>query len=299
MSNAKAYAGIARVPFLLLPITLIASGASIAAWAGGFSWFHTVVALVGLVALHIAVNSMNEAGDMRTGIDLNTQRTPFSGGSGTLPSGALSIRRATIFSLLFAVLGLAVGIWFVTRIGTVLIPIMVIGAVCVLGYTGFLARIGLGEIAAGAGLGLLPVMGAALIQEGVLPPAAIAAGIPAFLMTFNLLLLNEFPDEEADRGGGRRNLVLLFGRRPAAVIYALAAILTPVSIIGAVILKVLPAFALLAVLPSLLMLPKPIGWAFGSPDQDVPIPALGANVGWNLTTNLFMAIGLIISVIVG
>ena len=98
MSNAKAYAGIARVPFLLLPITLIASGGAAAAWAGGLSWLHTVVALVGLVALHIAVNSMNEAGDMRTGIDLNTQRTPFSGGSGTLPSGALSIRRATIFS---------------------------------------------------------------------------------------------------------------------------------------------------------------------------------------------------------
>jgi 1,4-dihydroxy-2-naphthoate octaprenyltransferase len=299
MSNAKAYAGIARVPFLLLPITLIASGASAAAWAGGFSWLHAVVALVGLVALHAAVNSMNEASDMRTGIDLNTQRTPFSGGSGTLPSGALSIRRATVFSLSFAALGLAVGIWFVTRIGTGLIPIMVIGAVCVLGYTDFLARIGLGEIAAGAGLGLLPVMGAALVQEGVLPPAAIAAAIPAFLMTFNLLLLNEFPDEAADREGGRRNLVLLFGRRPAAVIYTAAAILTPASIIGAVIIKVLPPFALIAVLPSLLMLPKPIGWALSSPDQDVPIPALGGNVVWNLTTNLFMAIGLIVAVVAG
>ncbi len=299
MSNAKAYAGIARVPFLLLPITLIVSGASAAAWSGGFSWLHTVVAMVGLVALHVAVNSMNEASDMRTGIDLHTQPTPFSGGSGTLPSGALSIRRATVFSLSFAALGLVVGIWFVTRIGTVLIPIMVIGAVCVLGYTDFLARIGLGEIAAGAGLGLLPVMGAALVQEGVLPPAAIAAAIPAFLMTFNLLLLNEFPDEEADRGGGRRNLVLLFGRRAAAIIYAVAAILTPVSIIVAVLLKALPSFALLAVAPSLLMLPRPIGWAFGSPQQAVPIPALGANVVWNLTTNLFMGIGLVVTMIVG
>ncbi len=30
-------------------------------------------------------------------------------------------------------------------------------------------------------------------------PAAWSAALPAFLMTFNLLLLNEFPDEEADR----------------------------------------------------------------------------------------------------
>jgi 1,4-dihydroxy-2-naphthoate octaprenyltransferase len=37
-------------------------------------------------------------------------------------------------------------------------------------------------------------------------------------MTFDLLLLNELPDEEADRAGGRRNLVLILGRRAAALV---------------------------------------------------------------------------------
>ena len=73
-------------------------------------------------------------------------------------------------------------------IGPVLLPICLLGALCVLGYTDLLARIYLGEIFAGLGLGTLPVLGAALVQRGGLGPAAIAASIPPFFMTFNLLI---------------------------------------------------------------------------------------------------------------
>jgi 1,4-dihydroxy-2-naphthoate octaprenyltransferase len=115
-------------------------------------------------------------------------------------------------------------------------------------------------------------------------------------MTFNLLLLNEFPDEEADRRGGRRNLILLFGRRAAALLYVLAGVLTPLSIVVAVGWRILPPVALAAALPSLFLL-KPVGWALKSPTEPVPIPALGANVIWNLTTNAVMALALTATVI--
>jgi 1,4-dihydroxy-2-naphthoate octaprenyltransferase len=153
-----------------------------------------------------------------------------------------------------------------------------------------------GEIAAGAGLGLLPVIGAALVQDGFLPDAAIAASIPAFFMTFNLLLLNEFPDEAADRKGGRRNLVLLFGRRGAAMIYVLAGLLTPAAIVVSVVLHVLPPLALVAVAPSV-MLAQPIRWAFTDPAGPVPMPALGANVMWNLATNSLLALALVVTIL--
>ncbi len=91
MSKLAAYAGVARAPFLLLPVTLVASGAAAAAYDDRASALATVLALVGLVALHAAVNAFNEASDMRSGIDLQTARTPFSGGSGTLPSGAMPV----------------------------------------------------------------------------------------------------------------------------------------------------------------------------------------------------------------
>ena len=144
------------------------------------------------------------------------------------------------------------------------------------------------------GHGGLPVLGTALVQDGTVGPAAWAAALPATFMTFNLLLLNEFPDEEADREGGRRNLVILFGRRIAASIYAAAALATPAAIVTAVVVGALPGICLVAALPSL-FLARPLRWVAGDTEQQVPIPALGANVVWNLTTNTVLAVTLVIA----
>jgi 1,4-dihydroxy-2-naphthoate octaprenyltransferase len=270
----------------------VAAGAAAAAWDGVFSWVRTLLALIGLVVLHMAVNILNEWSDMRTGIDLETERTPFSGGSGTLPAGGMGTKAALVFGLVCSGVGLTIGLWFLWKVGWFLLPIMLAGAVSVLTYTDVLARIGVGEIAAGFGLGAGPVVGAALVQGGGWSDAAAAASIPAFFMTFNLLLLNEFPDEKADRGDGRRNLVILLGRKTAAWIYVVAGIATPAALIVAVILGALPALCLVAVLPSLL-LAKPVQWAASDPSEPVPISALGANVMWNLATNSLVALTLI------
>ncbi len=296
MLGLKAYAGVARAPFLLLPVTLVAVGGGVAFLEGSFSWSRTTLALVGLVALHMAVNIFNEWSDMRTGIDLATERTPFSGGSGTLPQGQMSLGKALAFGIVCSAVGLVVGMYFLATIGTAMAPLIVIGAVCVLVYTDFLARIGIGEVAAGIGLGGGPVVGTALVNTGVISTSALAAGIPATLMTFNLLLLNEFPDQAADQAGGRRNLVLLLGRRRAAHVYALAALATPLSILVSVVSGLLPVAGLVAMVPSLLLV-KPLRWAFGDTDESVPIPALGANVIWNLATNSVLTISLVLAVI--
>jgi 1,4-dihydroxy-2-naphthoate octaprenyltransferase len=292
MSKLAACAGVARAPFLLLPVTLVASGAAAAAYDDRASVLASLFALIGLVALHAAVNAFNEASDMKTGIDLHTSRTPFSGGSGTLPSGALSVGGAVGVGVVGSAIGLVIGLYFVWRLGWwPLVPIMALGALSVLIYTQVLARSGAGEFFAGLGLGLLPVVGTALIQHGVIGPAAWAAGIPAFLMTFNLLLLNEFPDEEADRAGGRRNLVLLLGRQTAARVYTLAAVATPLAIAAAVLAGALPPLALIGCLPFWFTVPA-IRWAISQPHDPVPIPALAGNVIWNLATNTLVAIGL-------
>lgn len=280
MASPKAFLGVARGPFLLLPFTLVASGAAAGAYAASVHWVRTLLALAGLVALHVAVNAFNEASDMRTGIDLRTRRTPFSGGSGTLPAGLMDPRTAFRFALAASGVGLAVGVVLLLETGPILLPILVLGAVCVLAYTDLLARSGVGETA--------------VVQAGRIEPEAVAAAVPAFFMTFNLLLLNEFPDEEADRGGGRKNIVLLLGRRRAAIVYAVAAVLTPASIAVAVAARALPPLCLLGMLPSLLLVP-PLRWALSGTARPVPNPALGANVAWNLLTNLAVAATLALS----
>ena len=281
MATINAILGVIRAPFLILPVTLVASGAAAAAYDGAFRWSRLLVALVGLVALHVAVNVLNEVSDLRSGIDLHTERTPFSGGSGTLPAGRMAEPTARFIGYAAFVLGAVCGVWFLYEVGWRLVPVFLVGAICVLAYTDLLARLCVGECAAGLGLGALSVIGTAMVQDGTLGAAAVAVSVPAFLMTFNLLLLNEFPDEVADRQGGRRNLVIVFGRKAAARLYAVAALLTPLSILAGVALTILPAVCLVGAFPSLMLVPA-LRWAFGDAERPVPLPALGANVLWNL-----------------
>jgi len=294
MNGLAPWLGVARAPFLALPVTLVAAGAAAASWEGSFGWKETLLALLGLVLLHAAVNALNEASDMERGIDLETKRTPFSGGSGTLPAGLLSVGATRVFAYGCALVGGLVGGWFALRLGLPFVALMAFGAAAVLFYSDVFARTGLGEIFAGLGLGALPVWGAAWVQGAAPGRAALWAGVPAFFMTFDLLLLNEFPDEAADRRGGRRNLVLLLGRRGAALAYALAAIAVPVSLVAAVALGALPKQALVAALPSA-VLQKPLAWAFSRPEEDPPLPAMGANVVWNLATNAVLALALVVA----
>ncbi|MGB6993514.1 MAG: UbiA family prenyltransferase, partial [Thermoanaerobaculia bacterium] len=121
--NLKGYAGVARANFLLLPFTLVAAGAAAAAFDGDFNLFHTLLALVGLLGLHAAVNALNEVSDFRRGIDLETVRTPFSGGSGTLPSGVLRPHEGLGVAATGALAGLAVGVYFLGAFGWRMVPI--------------------------------------------------------------------------------------------------------------------------------------------------------------------------------
>ncbi len=290
----KAILGVIRAPFLLLPVTLVVAGSGAAAFEGCWSWRNSLIALVGLAALHAAVNVLNEIIDYKTGIDFHTSRTPFSGGSGTLPAGLMKVRGAWVVAVVSIAIGGSVGLYFLGVYGTGFLPVVLLGAVCVLGYANIFARTGIGEIAAGLGLGGLAVYGDALVQCGQAGALAAAAGVPAFLMTFNLLLLNEFPDEGPDRSGGRRNLVLLFGRPAAAKVYAAAAIAVPVWITVLVVVGWFPLAALVAVAPSLLLV-QGLTWAFRTPNSPVPVSALAANVMWNLLTNMALGIALLLA----
>jgi 1,4-dihydroxy-2-naphthoate octaprenyltransferase len=295
--SIASYARVARAPFLALPFTLIAVGTGAAAYAGQVNWAYAGLALLGLLGMHVAVNALNEASDFKRGIDLQTERTPFSGGSGTLPAGTLGYRHAVTLGLVGGAVGVVVGVFFSLIYGWTLLPILAVGAVAAFVYSNVLARGYVGELFAGLGLGALPVIGTTLVQTGGYEAASIAASIPAFLMTFNLLLLNEFPDEEADRAGGRRNLVLLLGRTWSARLYIIAAVLVPVLILVSVGVDSLPLLAAAAIVPSAVFLPKPVGWGIRAPNEPVPIPALGANVVWILSTNLVLGIALYLAAV--
>lgn len=285
-----------RPHFLLLTVALVMLGTAMAWHAGDFNGTYLLLGGVGLLLLHMSVNTFNDYYDYKSGIDLSTRRTPFSGGSGILPGGALSPRAVYWFALACALLTVPVAAYFLVTRGWSLLPLLVVGAVSVLFYTQHLTRWGIGEIFAGLGLGMFPVMGLFYVQHGSFTLASVIASVPSGILTYNLLFLNEFPDAEADAQGGRRHVVILLGKHKAAVLYTITTLVMYAWIAGSVAFRVMPVWALLG----LLTLPQGIkalrgAWHFDDPARLVP--AMAANVLVVLLTQVLMAAGYVIAAV--
>jgi len=268
-----------------------------ALYDGFFDLGHALMASIGLVAAHTSVNTLNDYFDYRSGgIDLEAERTPFSGGSGILPAGLLKPRQVLYFGLACFLLALPIGIYFVVVRGLLLLPLIVVGAVCVLFYTPIITKVPWPEWAPGAGLGALPVLGFYYIQTGAYTFPAVLASIPSGILVHNLLLLNEFPDVEADRNAGRKTLPIVLGEREASLVYSASTLAVYLWIICGVVAGHIPTFCLIALL-TLPFAGKAIKGALKHGERSKLLPAMGSNVIVVLLTQLLMGVGYVLAAI--
>ena len=235
-----------RANFLLLPVLLVSLGASLAFKEGRFDWILFYLTLTGVVLAHISVNLFNEYSDYRTGIDSNTNRTPFSGGSGMLQEGLTDPQTVRFLAWLTLLIALAIGLYLALRTGFSLIIIIALGAFATVFYTDYLSKWILGELFAGLCLGTLVVIGSYLVQSGKITVPSLVISIPPGILTGLLLLLNEFPDAEADKKGGRKHLVIKYGKRKSLVIYGAFLCLSYAIIVAFAIAGTIPKTTLIA-----------------------------------------------------
>jgi 1,4-dihydroxy-2-naphthoate octaprenyltransferase len=283
-----------RPQFLTLSVVLAFLGTSIAWYDGYFHLGHALLAGFGLLLTHISVNTLNDYFDYRSGVDLATRRTPFSGGSGILPRALLTPGQVFWLGMSSFLLAVAIGVFFILTKGWLLLPLLLFAAVCILFYTPVILKMPWPEWAAGLGLGLLPILGLYFAQTAQYTWHAVIAAVPSGILVHNLLLLNEFPDAEADMGGGRRTLPIIMGGARASLIYSALTMTVYLWVIGWVIAGVMPAFCLI----SLLTLPFALKAIKGSrrhQDMAQLIPAMGSNVLVILITQLLLGIGYILA----
>ncbi|MGA9351404.1 MAG: prenyltransferase [Anaerolineae bacterium] len=288
-----------RGPFLALSLVLAPIGTAIAWHDGSFNWGYFLLAWVGAILAHVGVNVFNEYFDYRSGLDFETQKTPFSGGSGILTAGLIEPRKTYLLGVACLFIDAAIGTYFVVVQGCGLIPVILLGGLFAYFYTPYISRWQIGELSAGLGLGSLVVLGAYYVQTGQYTWEVIVASLAPGFLTANLLLLNEFPDVEADMQVGRRNLVMALGRRRAGRLYTLLLACTYLSIVLGVVFRLMPWPALVV----LLMVPlamKAIRGALQHYD-DIPqlVPALGANVLTILATDALLTVGYVLATVLG
>ena len=283
-----------RPQFLLLSVVLAFLGTCIAWYDGYFHPGYALLAFIGLLLCHISVNVLNDYFDYKSGIDLEVKRTPFSGGSGILPAVLLKPRQVFWFGLVSFLLAIPIGVYFVIARGWLLLPLLLVAAICILLYTPFITKLGWPEWAPGAGMGSLPVLGMYFVQTTAYTLPAIIAAIPSGILVHNLLLLNEFPDAEADEKAGRKTLPITMGKARASIVYSILTLVVYLWIIGAVVAGQMPAFCLIALLTLPFAL-KAIQGALKQQETGKLMPAMANNVLVVLLTQLLMGIGYILA----
>ncbi len=288
----KSLVSITRANFLPLTIVIVFAGIAAAFYSHRtFIPLDAALVMGGALLTHASVNAFNNYFDYRSKIDEKTPKTPFSGGVDTLVKGMMKPSEALAVSLFCLVGAALIGIYFLLRLFDVLLPLVVYGGVIIVFYTPVLSRIpALSEIVAGSGFGLMG-LGVYATQTAVIDAAGIAIMIPITILVALLLFLNEFPDAEVDKVGGRRHTVILLGKRGSAWLYVAGQAATYASIILAVAIGATP----IPVLVSLLSLPiayKAARTALKNYNRtSALIPALGSNVIFILSTITLMACG--------
>jgi 1,4-dihydroxy-2-naphthoate octaprenyltransferase len=282
-----------RPQFLTLSVVLAFLGTTIAWYYGFFSIWRALLAGFGLVITHASVNIINDYFDYKSGIDLVTKRTPFSGGSGILPSGMLTPKQALWLGIGALIIAIPIGIYFTIICGWELLPLLILAAFFIILYSPFILKRPWPEWAAGVGLGAFPILGLYFVQSGAYTWQAVVSAIPSFFLVHNLLLLNEFPDTEADVKANRKTLPLTIGKKNAGLFFMVTAIAVYVWIFAWAMARVLPSWTLIALLTFPLTL-KAISGAIHNDNPGKLMPGMAMNVMTVLVTQILLGIGFIL-----
>ncbi len=255
-SELGRWAAITRLPFVTASLAPVALGLALAAWAGQpLGWIPGILALLATLLLHLGANVSNDWYDRRSGTDaLNLDYVaPFSGGSRVVELGLVSERGQLIAMIVTFALGALAGLVLVLGWAPGLLWVGLAGAFLGFCYTApplrLVARRGLGELSIFLAFGPLLTLAGYAASGAPLSWSAALVGVPAGLWTTGILWVNQIPDVAGDRAAGKWNLVASIGRKHAASHLPVVLGLGHLATILLVVAGLLPALALVSLLP--------------------------------------------------
>ena len=236
-----------RIKFLLASVIAVTNGIVISYWKSGYIDIgYAILTYVGIMCLHISVDLLNDYSDFKRGIDTNTKRTKFSGGTGVIPENLISSRLIYCAGIIFLILGGLVGLYFVTIKGIIILVLLIFAIISIYFYSTNIVNAGLGELFV-AIKGCMIVLGSYYIQSDSIELTSVYVGIIVGLLSSVVLLVTSFPDYDADKKSGRRTLVIVIGKENSIKLLAIIIGVTYAMIIGGSIFNVLPIFSIIAI----------------------------------------------------
>ena len=236
-----------RIKFLLASVIAVTNGIVISYWKTGYIDIgYAVLTYVGIMCLHISVDLLNDYSDFKRGIDTNTKRTKFSGGTGVIPENLISSRLVYCAGIIFLIVGGLIGLYFVTIKGIIILVLLVFAIISIYFYSTNIVNAGLGELFV-AIKGCMIVLGSYYIQSDSIELTSAYVGIIIGLLSSVVLLVTSFPDYDADKKSGRQTLVIVIGKENSIKLLAIIIGVTYAMIIGGSIFNVLPIFSIIAI----------------------------------------------------
>jgi len=267
-----------------------------------FSFGFFLIAAMGVAALHLGANLLNDFYDARGSDPINFRLTPFSGGSRAIQEGNISAWFVLLMSSLFFLVALGAGIWLMSQGRPLVAIIGLLGVACGWAYSApplqLMSR-GWGELVIFLAFGPLITFGTFYVMSGLLSWHAFALGFPQGFFIAAVIWINQFPDYEADRAVGKRNLVVKWGPRISRALYCLImmlgflSVLFLISVVGFSYLIMLTFMAFPLTLKAMRILWK----EYLSHERIIPAQAL--TIETLIAHGFLLSIGLILSRITG
>lgn len=155
----------------------------------------------------------------------------------------------TLFAIAFLL-----GLWLVARKGLGILVFGLLGVGSGLLYSMpqvMLSGRGIGEAVIGLSFGVVPLVGAAWLQSGIVDSSVLLLSLPVSLWIAAVLLINEVPDRAADAHAGKRTLPVRLGLQGTRRLYEMMHGVAAIVIATLVWVNQLPAVSLALAAPLL------------------------------------------------
>jgi len=232
---------LSRIPFLSVGILPLILG-FVLAWRWGYKGplGLYLLSLIAVILIMWMTYYLGEWNDLE-GDRLNQSVSRFSGGSRVLVKGLVPIWVSILLGYGCLVIAILIGFYIYLQYRTGPWTLL-LGGIGI--FSGFFysnkpfrwAYRGVGEILIGFCYGWLPIATGFYLFTGFFDHQVFLLSIPVGLSIFNVLLINEFHDEEADRAIGKRNLVVRFGKERMGDLYVGISIMVGLTFVKVMLL---------------------------------------------------------------
>ena len=294
----KKYVHALRAPFLTGSIAPVIIGTCLAISEGKFSLIPFLVTIIGVSGLHLGANLLNDFYDARGSDPLNIRLTPFSGGSRVIQEKQLNPTNIMTLSVVFFILALGAAIWLVYEGKYLIIPLGLLGLLAGWSYSApplQLMSKGWGELAIFFAFGPLVTLGSYYVMTDAFTLTAFMIGFPQGFLITAVIWINQFPDYEADRAAGKKNLVVKLGPGLSRYLYSVimlmsfAFVIFLISIMGQSYLIMISFISIpLAIKAMIIVFREYL-------DYEKLIPAQALTINTLVAQGLLLSLGLLLS----